>query len=106
MIDLCPTKCNLCSGAVAYISNVMIYGGIMAELRKEWENALYGFKTEEEVIEFIFERLDTSDFEDSFTNAGNGWAEPNTLMKYSADEKREVLYEFMMDLVRRANKET
>lgn len=78
----------------------------MAELGKEWSNALYGFNTEEEVIEFIFEILDTSDFEDSFTNVGNSWAEPNTLMKYSADEKREVLYEFMMDLVKRANKET
>lgn len=77
----------------------------MGKLRKEWENALYGFETEEDIIEFIFERLDTSDFEDSFTNVGSGWAEPNTLMKYSADEKREALYDFMMDLVKRANKE-
>lgn len=75
----------------------------MAEIRKEWSNALIGFKTEEEVIEFIFERLDTSDFEDSFINVGNGWAESNTLMKYSAEEKKEVLYDFMMDLVKRAN---
>lgn len=78
----------------------------MAELGKEWSNALYGFNTEEEVIEFVFERLDASDFEDNFENVGSSWAEPNTLMKYSADEKREVLYEFMMDLVKRANKET
>ena len=76
----------------------------MEEIGKEWGSALYGFNTEEEVIEFIFERLDTSDFEDSFTNVGSGWAEPNTLMKYSADEKREALYEFMMDLVKRANR--
>lgn len=106
MIDLYHTKCNLCGGAVVYIGNSRICGGIMAKLRKKWGNALYGFKTEEEVIEFIFERLDTSDFEDSFENVGSSWAEPNTLMKYSADEKREVLYEFMMDLVKRANKET
>lgn len=76
----------------------------MAEIGKEWSNALCGFDTEEEVIEFIFERLDTSDFEDSFTPMTTA-AEPNEYMKYSADEKREVLYDFMMDLVKRANRE-
>lgn len=55
------------------------------------------------MVEFIFERLDTSDFEDSLTPMTAN-AEPNEHMKYSADEKREVLYEFMMDLVKRANK--
>lgn len=76
----------------------------MGKLRKEWESAFYGFGTEEEVIDFIFERLDTSDFEDSFTPMTTS-AEPNECMKYSADEKREALYEFMMDLVKRANRE-
>lgn len=76
----------------------------MAEIGKEWSNALCGFDTEEEVIEFIFERLDTSDFKDSFTPMTTA-AEPNEFMKYSADEKREVLYDFMMDLVKRANRE-
>lgn len=75
----------------------------MAKLRKEWDSAFYGLDTEEEVIDFIFERLDTSDFEDSFTPITTA-AEPNEHMKYSADEKREALYEFMMDLVKRANR--
>ena len=75
----------------------------MSEIGKEWSSALYGFNTEEEVIEFIFERLDTSDFEDSFTPMTTV-TEPNEYMKYSADEKREVLYDFMMDLVKRANR--
>lgn len=74
----------------------------MAGIRKEWQSALYGFDTEEDVIEFIFERLDTSDFEDSFTPMTTA-SEPNECMKYSADEKREALHEFMMDLVKRAN---
>lgn len=74
----------------------------MAELGKEWSNALYGFKTEEDVIEFIFERLDTSDFEDSFTPMTKA-KEPNEHMKYGDDEKREALYDFMIDLVKRAN---
>lgn len=75
----------------------------MAKIRKEWQSAFPGFDTEEDVIEFIFERLDTSDFEDSFTPMTTA-AEPNEHIKYSADEKRETLYEFMMDLVKRANK--
>lgn len=75
----------------------------MAEIREEWQTALPGFETEEDVIQFIFERLDTSDFEDSFTPMTIN-AEPNEYMKYGADEKREALWEFMMDLVERANK--
>lgn len=59
--------------------------------------------SEEDVVEFIFERLNTSDFEDSFVVVGNN-REPNECIKFSAEDKREVLYDFMMDLVERANK--
>lgn len=37
----------------------------MGKLKQEWSSTFPGYKTEEEVIEFIFEHLDTSDFEDS-----------------------------------------
>lgn len=30
--------------------------------------------------------------------------EPNECIKFSAEDKRKVLYDFMMDLVERANK--
>lgn len=73
----------------------------MAKLSNDWDNAFQGsFKTEEDVIEFIFERLDTSDFEDSYVNVG-GHNEPNECMKYSAEDKRMTLYDFMMELVER-----
>lgn len=75
----------------------------MGKITKEWSNSLSGFKLEEDVIEFIFERLNTSDFEDSFVVVGNN-REPNECIKFSAEDKREVLYDFMMDLVERANR--
>ena len=75
----------------------------MGKITKEWSNSLSRFKSEEDVVEFIFERLNTSDFEDSFVVVGNN-REPNECVKFSAKDKREVLYDFMMDLVERANK--
>lgn len=71
----------------------------MAELNSNWDNVFCGsFDTEEDVVEFIFERLDTSDFEDSYIQMGNDNS-PNTAVRYSASEKREALYDFMMWLV-------
>ena len=74
----------------------MIY---IAKLNNDWRNAFRGcFETEEDVIEFIFERLDTSDFEDSYIDAG-GYRDPNELVKLTASDKRELLYDFMMSLI-------
>lgn len=75
----------------------------MGKIAKEWSNSLSSFESEEDVVEFIFERLNTSDFEDSFVVVGSN-REPNECIKFSAEDKREVLYDFMMDLVERANK--
>lgn len=75
----------------------------MGKIAKEWSNSLTGFESEEDVVEFIFERLNTSDFEDSFVLVGNN-GDPNECIKFSAEDKREILYDFMMDLVERANK--
>ena len=73
----------------------------MAKLNNDWFNAFNGsFQTEEDVIEFIYERLDTSDFEDSYIDAG-GYGEPNECVVWSADDKRVLLYDFMMELVNR-----
>ncbi|BFK11874.1 hypothetical protein F140042L4_20320 [Coprococcus phoceensis] len=73
----------------------------MGKLKQEWSSTFYEYETEEEVIEFIFEHLDTSDFEDSYIQMGIG-NEPNTYIKCSKEDKREALYDFMMSL---ANKE-
>lgn len=76
----------------------------MAKLNDDWFWAFQGcFKDEEDVIEFIFERLDISDFEDSYINVG-GYGEPNEMFKITANDKRDVLRDFMMDLVERSNK--
>mgnify|MGYP000927924742 CR=1 FL=1 len=75
----------------------------MAKLNNDWWNAFRGsFKTEEDVIEFIFEHLDTSAFEDSYIDMG-GYGEPNECFKQSAEDKKQLLYDFMMELI--GNKE-
>jgi hypothetical protein len=79
------------------------FGDSMGKITKKWRSSLSGFDSEEDVVEFIFERLNTSDFEDSFVVIGNN-GEPNECIKISAEDKREILYDFMMDLVERANK--
>lgn len=70
----------------------------MGKLKQEWSSTFYEYETEEEVIEFIFEHLDTSDFEDSYMRMAIG-NEPNTYIKFSKEDKREALYDFMMSLV-------
>ena len=73
----------------------------MAKLNDNWWNAFRGcFETEEDVIEFIFERLNTSGFEDSYNDMG-GYGEPNEMFKMTAEDKKQVLYDFMMELVDR-----
>ena len=71
----------------------------MAKLNNDWWHGFGGsFETEEDVIEFIFERIDTKDFEDSYIDAG-GYGEPNEMFKQTANDKRNLLYDFMMNLV-------
>lgn len=73
----------------------------MAELNSSWWTAFGGaFETEEDVIVFIFERLNTSDFEDSYIDVG-GYGDPNEMVKQTAESKSELLYDFMMELVER-----
>ena len=71
----------------------------MAKLSEDWFHAFQGtFKTEEDVIDFIYKRLNTSDFEDSYIDMG-GCGEPNECFKETAGDKRELLYDFMMELI-------
>lgn len=71
----------------------------MAKLSNEWADAFGGsLETEEDVIEFIFERIDTSDFEDSYHDIV-GYGEPNEMVKVSVSDKKEMLYQFMMELI-------
>ena len=77
--------------------------GVMyiAKLNNDWWHAFRGCF--ENVIEFIFERLNTSDFEDSYVDAA-GYGEPNEMFKVTAQDKRNTLYDFMMELVERGEK--
>ncbi len=71
----------------------------MAKLNDDWFYGFRGsFETEEDVIEFIFERLNTKDFEDSYIDVGS-YGEANEVFKQTADDKRQLLYDFMMSLI-------
>ena len=71
----------------------------MAKLNNDWWYAFQGsFEDEEDVIEFIFEHLNTSGFEDSYIDMG-GHGEPNETFKYTAEEKKQNLYDFMMEMI-------
>lgn len=66
---------------------------------KEWRDV---FKDVDEFIEFIWDRVDTSDFEDSYTSPVIN-AEPNELFKVTASDKREQLYELFVEMIERKN---
>lgn len=71
----------------------------MPKLNEEWFDAFqWSFKTDEDVIEFIFEHLDTSNFQDSYIDAV-GFGEPNERFKITADDKKQLLYNFVLELV-------
>ena len=64
---------------------------------KEWQDT---FKDVDEFIAFVWDRVDTSDFEDSYTSPVFN-AEPNELFKVSASDKREQLYELFVEMIYR-----
>ena len=66
---------------------------------KEWQDV---FKDVDEFIEFIWDRVDTSDFEDSYTSPVIN-AEPNELFKVTASDKREQLYDLFVEMIKRKN---
>jgi polyhydroxyalkanoate synthesis regulator phasin len=68
-----------------------------ASIPKEWEDT---FKDADEFIEFIWDRVDTSDFEDSYTSPVAN-AEPNELFKVTASDKREQLYDLFVEMIKR-----
>lgn len=74
----------------------------IAKLDDEWWNIFRGsFETEEDVFEFIFERVDTSDFEDSYIDVGE-YMDPNECFKETAEDKRMWLYDLMMKILEEA----
>ena len=64
---------------------------------KEWKDS---FKDVDDFIEFIWDRVDTSDFEDSYTSPVAN-AEPNELFKVTASDKREQLYDLFVEMIKR-----
>ena len=71
----------------------------MAKLSDDWWFGFGGsFQTEEDVIDFIFENIDTRNQEDSYVDA-TGYGEPNETFKVTVEDKKILLYEFMMNLI-------
>lgn len=66
---------------------------------KEWQDV---FKDVDEFIEYIWDRVDTSDFEDGYTSPVTN-AEPNEWFKVTASEKRGQLYELFVEMIERKN---
>lgn len=66
---------------------------------KEWQDV---FKDVDEFIEFIWDRVDTSDFEDSYTSPVIN-TEQNELFKVTASDKREQLYDLFVEMIKREN---
>lgn len=64
---------------------------------KEWQDT---FKDADDFIEYIWDRVDTSDFEDSYVPMVVN-AEPNEHFKITASEKREDLYELFVEMIKR-----
>lgn len=62
---------------------------------EEWQDT---FKDVDDFIEFIWDRVDTSDFEDSYTSPVVN-AEPNELFKVTASDKREQLYDLFVEMI-------
>lgn len=50
------------------------------------------------MFDYIFDRVDTSDFEDSYIDAG-GHGDCNELAKITASDKRNTMYDFMMAIL-------
>ena len=67
-----------------------------ASIPKEWQDT---FKDVDDFIEYIWDRVDTSDFEES--PVAN--AEPNELFKVTASDKREQLYDLFVEMITREN---
>ena len=66
---------------------------------QEWEDV---FKDVDDFIEFIWDRVDTSDFEDSYTSPVVN-AESNELFKVTASDKREQLHDLFTEMITREN---
>jgi hypothetical protein len=71
---------------------------------KGWQDLFDEYELEDvdDFIEFIWERVDTSDFEDDYR--GNPFTmntEPNECFKVTADDKRYELYELFREIIKR-----
>lgn len=76
---------------------------VEAPLNDEWFFAFRGcFRTVYDVIDFIINSIDISDWEDSCIDLG-GYNEPNETIKITPEDKKDVLYDFIMDLATNPN---
>ncbi len=70
-----------------------------AFIPKEWQDT---FEDVDDFIEYIWDKVDTSDFEDSYTSPVVN-AEPNELFKVTASDKREQLHDLFVEMIKRKN---
>lgn len=70
-----------------------------ASIPEEWKDT---FKDVDDFICFIWDRVDTSDFENSYISTVVN-AEPNEFFKVTASDKREQLYDLFVEMITREN---
>ena len=68
-----------------------------ARIPKEWQDV---FKDVDDFIEYIWDRVDTSDFEDTCIPAATN-AEPNEYFREPSADKREQLHDLFVEMVKR-----
>lgn len=68
-----------------------------AQIPKEWRDI---FEDVDDFIDFIWDRVDTSDFEDSYTSPVIN-AEPNEYFKETSSDKREQLHDLLVEMIKR-----
>ena len=64
---------------------------------KEWKDS---FKDIDDFIEYIWDRVDLSDYETSYMSPV-AYAEPNELFKVTASDKQEQLYDLFEKMIKR-----
>lgn len=70
-----------------------------SSLNDYWFNAFGGaFDTKDEVLDFIIDRINFKDFKNSIIDLG-GHGDPMELIANTADDKKELVREFLFSLI-------
>ena len=70
----------------------------MGKLDSSWWNT-FKVDTEEEVAQIIYDLLDDRKFHDSYTFIGVGQYDFNKTVKFTKEDKKNAIYEFLIELI-------